>query len=177
MSSRHSDLPVPTCTYRLMLWLYPPGFRLHFGQEMLQVFQDCYPGRAGDGRLARRLAFWYATLMDLLRSLPGEWRQALVRPRSVELPIRDWADALVIPFTVLGYLMAEGNLGAALVRIPLCFSATHGGGDAWPFAGLGSAGSIGTGMLIAFTLAVLGTASAVITARNNRAEIWSLKLS
>lgn len=177
MSSRRSDLTVPTRTYRLMLWLYPSGFRLHFGPEMLQVFQDCYPGGAREGRLTRRLAFWYSTLIDLLRSLPGEWRQEFIRPRGFDLPIRDWADALVIPLTVLGYLMVEGNLGATLVRVPTVFSWTHGCGANWPFACMASSGSVSTGVVIALTLAALGTVSAVITARNNRAEIWSLKLS
>ena len=171
MSTRHSRPNGPARIYRFLLLLYPPGFRLRFGAEMLQVFQDCYPAEARGVRLEKRLAFWYATFVDLLRSLPEEWRQVLIRPRKFELPLRQWADSMVIPFTVLGYLMVEGNLGAALVRTPPVLPWAHACTDGWAIACM-----VSMGMAIAFTLAFLGMLSALITARNSRAEIWSLNL-
>lgn len=157
MSTRLSPLKGSTRIYRVLLGLYPPGFRLRFGPEMLQVFRDSCPCGARDVRFTTHLAFWHLTLSDLVCSLPGEWRQALIRPRKFELPIRQWADSLVIPFTVLGYLLVEGNLGAALVRTS--------GVLAWA-----------QGCAVALTLAVLGILISMITARYSRTEIWSIKL-
>ena len=157
MSTRHSRLKGSARIYQVLLGLYPPGFRQRFGPEMLQVFRDSCPRGARDGRFRTHLAFWYLTLGDMVCSLPGEWRQALIRPRKFDLPIRQWADSLVIPFTVLGYLLVEGNLGAALVRTSAVL--------AWV-----------QGCAVALTLAVLGILISMITARNSRAEIWSIKL-
>ena len=171
MSTHHADLMGPVRIYRFLLCLYPPGFRLRFGPDMLQIFQDSYRGRARDVHFTTRLAFWRLTLSDFVRSVPGEWRQALLRPQRFEFPIREWADSLVIPFTVLGYLIVEGNLGAALVRAPRVFPWAHGCSDTWLLEC-----TVSTGLAIALILAVLGILSAVITARNNRAEIWSIKL-
>jgi hypothetical protein len=165
MSIRDSDLKSPERIYGLLLFLYPPGFRGRFGPEMLQVFADSYPDRGWYSGFPTSLFFWYATVSDLVRSLPGEWRQALIRPRKIELPFGRWADSLVIPFTVFGYLMVEGNLGATLVR------PSSACGDTWRWVCMAS-----TGTAIALTLGVLGILSAAITRRNRRAEIWSIKL-
>jgi hypothetical protein len=169
MSSRPSDLNGPVRIYRFLLWFYPPGFRHRFGPDMLQVVQDSC--RARDVRSAPRLALWNLTFSDLARSLPGEWWRALIRAGKIEIPIRYWADLVVIPFTVLGYLTVEGNMGAALIRMPRIFPWAHGCGDTWLLEC-----TVGTGLAIAFTLAVLGVLSAIITAHNNRAEIGSIKL-
>lgn len=167
MSTRDSDFKGPERIYKILLRLYPPAFRLRFGPEILQVFEDSYLHQPHGARLA----FWCSTLVDLMCSLPGEWRQALIRPGAFELPLRRWADSLVIPFTVLGYLIVEGNLGAALVRTPPMFPWSHACSEAWMVACM-----VSTGLAIALTLAVLGIISAIITARNSRAEIWSIKL-
>ena len=48
--------------YGLLLFAYPAEFRHEFGNEMLQVFRDCYRAEAK----ARSLpSFWFRTLVDL----------------------------------------------------------------------------------------------------------------
>ena len=141
--------------YRILLGLYPPGFRRRFGVEMLLVFHDSFRGR--DGRFPTRLDFWILTLRDLVSSLPGEWWQALAKPRRFGLPIGQWADSLVIPFTVLGYVTVEGTLGGALVRASAAL--------AWA-----------QGCAVALTLVLLGILISRVTARNSRTQLWSIKL-
>ena len=147
-----------------VLLLYPPGFRRRFGPEMIQIFQDSYSRHVRAGSLAAGLGFWHWAIDDVLRSLAGEWRQALTRPRRIELPLQRWADALVVPFTVLGYLMVEGNIGAFLVRSPGPLSTAPAyveGGDA--------VFTLSTGVAVALCLAVLGVLSAMFAARSRRA--------
>src|SRR5580704_9609137 len=103
MGIRDSSLKGPERIYRFLLLLYPPGFRLRFGPEMLQIFKDSHPHEARHASFAARLAYWHWTFNDLLCSLPGEWRLELIRPNKIKLPLRRWADSLVIPFTVFGY--------------------------------------------------------------------------
>jgi len=171
MGTCHSHLTAPARIYRLLLLLYPPGFRVRFGPEMIQVFEDSRPPTGRSTGSATRMDFWRLTLRDLAQSLATEWWQAMLRPRRLELPLRQWADSLVIPFTVFGYLMVEGNLGAALVRTPLMLPGVRVCSESWLVACM-----VANGILIALTLALLGILSAMITARNSRAEIWSIKL-
>ncbi|MGO8813115.1 MAG: hypothetical protein ACLQVG_00415 [Terriglobia bacterium] len=155
MSTCPSSLTGPARVYRFLLWLYPPGFRLRFGAEMLLVFHDSC--RERDARSPTRLDFWTLTLRDLVTSLPGEWWQALAKPRRLELPIGQWADSLVIPFTVLAYVTVEGILGGALVRASAAL--------AWA-----------QGCAVGLTLVVLGILISRVTARSSRAGLWSIKL-
>jgi hypothetical protein len=145
----------PARIYRFLLWLYPPCFRRRFGAEMLLVFHDSCRERIGSA--PNRLDFSILTLRDLAWSLPGEWWQALAKPGRLELPIGQWADSLVIPFTVLGYVTVEGALGGALVRASAVL--------AWA-----------QGCAVALTLVVLGILISQVTARTSRTELWSIKL-
>jgi len=61
-----------TVWYRLLLWLYPSGFRSAYGDLLVQAFRD----RAGDafyagGSLAL-VGFWLAIFSDLARTVPTE---------------------------------------------------------------------------------------------------------
>ena len=174
MGTCHSDRSGPARVYRFLLWLYPPGFRLRFGAEMLVVFQDSCC--AGGEQRATRLDFWILALRDLAAALPGEWWQALIRPAKFDFPIRQWFDSLVIPFTVLSYLAAEGSLGAALIRKPPQLPLAQGYGLASVLARMQSTGLDGTCLAITLLMALLGILIAMITARNNRAAFWTLKL-
>lgn len=62
--------------YRLLLLLYPPGFRRRFGQELLEGFERdlSRPRFAGMGGALR---FWALTLADLARTVPVEWLSTL----------------------------------------------------------------------------------------------------
>lgn len=171
MGIGESNLEGSERIYRFLLWLYPPGFRLRFGPEMAQVFRDIYPHGLQNVGFATRLAFWLCTVNDLVRSLPGEWRQALIRAGRIEFPVRRWADSVVIPFTVVGYLMAEGTLGATLVRSPGLRWAARACGENCDLASM-----LKTSVAVALGLAVLGTLSALIVARSSRAEGWWIKL-
>jgi len=171
MSTLHASPKGPMRIYGVLLSLYPARFRRRFGAQMLQLFQDSYP-QAEAVLTAASLDFWRLTLLDLACSLGGEWRRALVKPRKLGLPIRQWADSLVIPFTVLGYLLVEGNLGAGLIRTPAVYPWMGACTDDWRFLLC----MVSTGMAIAATLALLGVLSAIITARNRSSEIWSIKL-
>lgn len=155
MSTCPSSLTGPARIYRFLLWLYPPGFRLRFGAEMLLVFHDSC--RKRDGCSPTRRDLWILTLRDLVMSLPGEWWQSLAKPRRLEFPIGQWADSLVIPFTVLGYVTVEGALGGALVRASAAL--------AWA-----------QGCAVGLTLVILGILISQVTARRSRAGLWSIKL-
>ena len=48
--------------YGLLLFAYPAEFRREFGNQMLQVFRDCYRAEANAGSLPN---FWFRTLLDL----------------------------------------------------------------------------------------------------------------
>jgi hypothetical protein len=55
--------------YGLLLFAYPPEFRRKFGDEMLQVFRDCYRAQATRRSLP---SFWLRTLIDLLSTAVTE---------------------------------------------------------------------------------------------------------
>jgi hypothetical protein len=57
---------------RLYGWLlvaYPLDFRREFGNEMLQVFRDCYRAEARSGSV---VTFWFRTLLDLVLTAAKE---------------------------------------------------------------------------------------------------------
>ena len=56
--------------YAALLALYPKSFRIRFGEEMIQLYRDCYPH-------AKRSAFWAETLRDFTISVPREWRREI----------------------------------------------------------------------------------------------------
>ena len=55
--------------YGWLLLAYPPEFRRAFGDEMLQVFRDCYRAEASSGSLPN---FWLRTLLDLVLTAAKE---------------------------------------------------------------------------------------------------------
>ncbi len=48
--------------YGFLLFAYPAEFRREFGNQMLQVFRDCYRTEASAGSLP---GFWLRILLDL----------------------------------------------------------------------------------------------------------------
>ncbi|HJU92050.1 MAG TPA: hypothetical protein VJ656_03860 [Pyrinomonadaceae bacterium] len=65
--------------YGLLLFAYPSGFRREFGNEMLQVFRDCYRAEAR----ARSLpSFWLRTLLDLLLTAAKERADSIGRKET-----------------------------------------------------------------------------------------------
>lgn len=167
MGIRNSNLEGSERIYRFLLLLYPPGFRGRFGPEMVQIFLETYPHDVRNVGFAPHLAFWLWTANDLVRSLHGEWRQALTRPDKIELPVRQWADSLVVPLIVAGSLLVAGNLGATLVRNLTRNPTAHAPAEAWRAACMPT-----TGVAVALGLGILGILSAIISARSRRPERW-----
>jgi hypothetical protein len=58
--------------YALLLFAYPADFRRTFGEEMLQVFRDCYRAELTGRRAGRVLHLWLHTLFDLVISAVKE---------------------------------------------------------------------------------------------------------
>jgi hypothetical protein len=93
MIAPKSSQCIPDAAYRFLLLLYPPGFRLRFGPDMLQVFRDTYSDQARCGGFEHRLRFWVSVLVDTACSLPCEWGQTLLKSEEISLTLccgRGW---------------------------------------------------------------------------------------
>jgi hypothetical protein len=165
VGTQDSNLEGAERIYGFFLRLYPPGFRRRYGPEMVQIFRDIYQRDVRNASFAGRLALWLRTIHDLACSLPGEWRQSLRSTNRIELPVRQWADSLVVPLIVIGSLLVAGNLGATLARNLTPSSTVHTSGDAGRMASM-----LITGVAVALGLGVLGLLRAMIAACNRRAE-------
>jgi hypothetical protein len=64
-----SNLNTASRLYHWLLLAYPPEFRRQFGDEMLQVFRDCYRSEERSGSLT---GFWFRTLLDLVMTAAKE---------------------------------------------------------------------------------------------------------
>jgi putative ABC transport system permease protein len=90
--------------YRLLLKLYPAGFRESYGGPLQRDFQDEYAEVRGAGD---RVRFWKRTLMDFLRSMPAqlvsEFRQ------DARHAFRQWRQRPLAPvFTIVVLAIAIG---------------------------------------------------------------------
>ena len=56
-------LNISSQLYEWLLFAYPTEFRTAFGDQMMQLFRDCYRAEARNGSL---LSFWLRTLLDLV---------------------------------------------------------------------------------------------------------------
>jgi hypothetical protein len=95
--------------YAALMYAYPPDFRARFGGEMMQVFQDSYPG---EGAVLATVCLWLGTLQDLAVSLPNSWCRELREANESDEP--SWM--ISIPVFVLAtiVLVAEGWFAATL---------------------------------------------------------------
>ena len=116
MIARESGQKFADLVYDFLLMLYPPAFRLRFGPDMVQVFRDTYPGEAQEESVGRRLAFWLWTLGDVVRSVPGEWAQALLEAEGIDALIGTLADSLAVPAWIITTLVAQGYTCAILTQ-------------------------------------------------------------
>lgn len=65
--------------YRLLLWLYPTKFRRAYGQEMVQVFHDCYrDALESDDVDIAIVKFWSLVLFDVVKTASLEHGASLV---------------------------------------------------------------------------------------------------
>jgi len=110
--------------YRLLLKLYPAGFRENYGAPLQQQFQDEY-AEVRDGR--GRLRFWGRTLIDFVRSMPGEFAREFAH--DARHAVRLWRRRplpVVFAITVLALAVGANTgvfsvLNGVLLR-PLPFS-------------------------------------------------------
>ena len=90
--------------YGLLLLAYPPEFRRRFGNEMLQVFRDCY-------RLETRRrslpGFWLWTIVDLVVTAAQEranrWRKEHIIMNRNVLALLGSIGIIVVAFLLLSY--------------------------------------------------------------------------
>lgn len=167
MSALESSQKTSERLYGCLLLLYPSGFRLRFGSEMVEVFRDIYPHHAQNKGFGRHLAFWVWTLSDLLRSLTSEWAQALVRPETISTLTQTLADSVAVPVSVITILLAEGYTWAVL---------TQGLQNLMPSATVSSSHGLGNAQLLvvaAIATCLMGTVSALaswVIVRHSRTE-------
>jgi len=90
----------PNISYRLyglLLFAYPREFRREFGDQMLQVFRDCYRAEANSRSL---VSFWLRTLVDLVVTATKERTDSSGR-EGVFMNRRSDAIALVGSFAII----------------------------------------------------------------------------
>jgi putative ABC transport system permease protein len=76
--SRRPRLAEPL--YRLLLLAYPPGFRRRHGEEMVRVFRDLCRAETVRHPRSGRLRAVASSVLDLLRTAPAAWLDALRSP-------------------------------------------------------------------------------------------------
>jgi hypothetical protein len=102
----NSYLNISSRLYGWMLFAYPLEFRREFGDEMLQVFRDCYRSEAGRGSL---LGFWFRTLLDLVITAVKERTDSsgkegvFMNKRSELIALLGCVGIIVIAFLLLSY--------------------------------------------------------------------------
>jgi hypothetical protein len=65
MKLKHS-LSMPMKVYATLLLLYPEAFRSAYGDEMLQLFGDCYRDARETGHRSEMLKLWLSSLADVM---------------------------------------------------------------------------------------------------------------
>lgn len=95
--------------YGWLLLAYPPEFRRTFGDQMLQVFRDCYRAEASSGSLA---SFWWRTLLDLVLTAAKERADssggAFMNRRSDVIALLGCVGIIVIAFLIQKYGRENG---------------------------------------------------------------------
>jgi len=151
------------CFYRLyspLLLLYPARFRVRFGEEMQQVFQDCCEMEIQRDGIIGLCRVWLRTLTDFSGSLGREWRRELVLIEP-EIDYTGLADSFMVTVVVGTILLGWGWVAAAIVlniTIPHIFEYYA---------------SLATILAVVVTIsmaALIGIISALIVSRSGRPE-------
>ena len=130
-SAKVPIVAVSVKVYQILLNAYPTKFRQEFGQDMVQVFQDCCLRtfrQSGSNGMAR---LWAMTIFDLVQSVISEHAQKELEMKREMKPddIRraGWAliwAAVSFVFSALIFIMLKGGGGFAtllfvFVSLPL----------------------------------------------------------
>lgn len=89
--------------YGWLLFAYPLEFRRAFGEQMVQVFRDCYRAEARSGSLP---GFWLRTVLDLVLTAAKErfvTKGTFMNRRSDAMAILGCIGIIVIAFAINRY--------------------------------------------------------------------------
>ncbi len=172
MTDRESRHANPERLYGRLLRLYPPGFQVLFGSEMVEVFRESYAAAALGGGVEMRFAFWLWAFADLVRSLPGEWGHALRQADALDRFVRSSADAFAVPAWIIAILFMQGYTWAVLAQF-LENLIQHVNPAA---SGAGGAGLLAVAVFATASLALVSGLVAWVIGRSNRIPDSILKL-
>ena len=102
--------------YNALLSLYPAGFRVRFGPEMMQLFRDCSREAVEKGEAAVLIAFCIQAIRDLAVSVVRERGRQIAAAGIDADPIMTVVDALLIPSIVTANLIVLGPILTLLVE-------------------------------------------------------------
>ena len=77
------QMPVSDRIYRGLLAFYPAEFRKRYGQEMRQVFRDCYQAEWARSGTQGVVRLWLCTLVDLACTASGEHLMNMQRTKAL----------------------------------------------------------------------------------------------
>ena len=104
MLSSHTN--ISSRLYGWLLFAYPAEFRQELGDEMLQVFRDCYRAESRQGSL---FGFWFRTLTDLVFTAAKERADnsgregVFMNRRSDAVVLAVCVGIIVVAFLLLSY--------------------------------------------------------------------------
>ena len=90
--------------YGKLLVAYPLEFRRVFGEQMVQVFRDCYRSEANRGSLP---SFWLRTLVDLVLTAAKERKDIVMNRRSDGMAILGCIGIIVIAVVIHRYAVTN----------------------------------------------------------------------
>lgn len=136
MISEHWAFIASIRGYTALLSFYPAEFRVRFGGEMTQVFQDCCRDQLRSSGITGLADLWLRTFIDFAVSVPRERRRASLYSGSLRIRAGSLIDSIVL-LAIIGFHLLAAGIGIAL-SLPLTFETPRG----FVFA----AGAIGTAL-------------------------------
>lgn len=97
--------------YKLLLNAYPSAFRREYGQQMQQVFRDCYRDEARRNSHFAIAGYWVRTLLDLVLTAAREHSENLRKDHTVMSTLRRDLVALVGCSAIIAIALALLNYG------------------------------------------------------------------
>jgi hypothetical protein len=123
ISERWAFIASTKC-YAALLSLYPVVFRVRFGGEMIQVFQDCCRDQLKSSGITGLAKLWLRTLIDCAVSIPRERRQALLYAGDLRIWTGSLVDSIVL-MAIIGFHLLLAGTGIAL-SLPHTFESPRG---------------------------------------------------
>ena len=90
--------------YRLLLYVYPSGFRREYGPHMTQVFRDCCLRAFGNDGPSGMLSLWATVSLDLVQSVLSEHiRKGVHMSKGRFIQLSGWSLIFGVTALVLGF--------------------------------------------------------------------------